>query len=54
MNAFIKFGTIAVLIPILVAREVKQVLEATGTEIPDPDDILNELKEDLKNDSKSS
>jgi hypothetical protein len=51
MSQFIKYGAIAILVPILAIREVLDVLKSADVEIPDPDDILNEIKEELSKDS---
>ena len=54
VNQFIKYGAVAVLVPVLAIREALDVLKAANIEIPDPDAVLKEIKDELQRDNKES
>jgi hypothetical protein len=48
MLKIIKWVAVLVLLPILVIKEIYAVLKESGIEIPEADDVLSSVKEEMK------
>jgi hypothetical protein len=48
MLKFIKWVAVLVLLPILVIKEIYTVLQDSGISIPEADDVLSQVKSEMK------